>query len=113
MQVTALSPPDTLAALTHPMRRPHSSWAHRVDAGGAILVRLLELKAEVDKAYRPGDKIGMQRVMLKRRLVYEVSGVSMLPMVLVPFVQLPGTLGMFFGVKLSTLPLEQLHRSGV
>ena len=76
--------------------------------------RLLELKAELDKAYRTGDKIGVQRVALKQRRVYEESGVSMLPMLLMPFVQLPVTLGMFFGVKkLCTLPLEQLHWSGV
>ena len=34
-------------------------------------------------------------------------------MLLMPFVQLPVTLGMFFGVKkLSTLPLEKFHWSG-
>jgi len=40
--------------------------------------------------------------------------VSMLPMLLMPFVQVPGTLGMFFGVKhLCTLPLEPFHWCGV
>jgi YidC/Oxa1 family membrane protein insertase len=61
--------------------------------------RLLELKEELDRAYKTGDKIGVQRVALKQRRVYEESGVSMLPMLLLPFVQLPVTLGMFFGVK--------------
>ena len=76
--------------------------------------QLLELKAELEKAYQTGDKIAVQRVALKQRRVYEESGVSMLPMLLMPFVQLPVTLGMFFGVKrLCTLPLEQLHWSGV
>jgi YidC/Oxa1 family membrane protein insertase len=76
--------------------------------------RLVELKEELDRAYRSGDKIGVQRVALKQRRVYEESGVSMLPMLLLPFVQLPVTLGMFFGVKkLCVLPLEQLHWSGV
>ncbi|KAN0120847.1 hypothetical protein V8E52_004116, partial [Russula decolorans] len=38
----------------------------------------------------------------------------MLPMLLMPFVQVPGTLGMFFGVKhLCTLPLEPFHWCGV
>ncbi|KAH9065594.1 60Kd inner membrane protein-domain-containing protein [Lactarius vividus] len=76
--------------------------------------RLLELKEELNRAYQTGDKIGVQRVALKQRRVYEESGVSMLPMLLMPFVQLPVTLGMFFGVKrLCALPLEQLHWSGV
>jgi YidC/Oxa1 family membrane protein insertase len=76
--------------------------------------RLLELKQDLDKAYRTGDKLAVQRVALKQRRVYEESGVSMVPMLLMPFVQLPVTLGMFFGVKrLCALPLEQLHHSGV
>jgi YidC/Oxa1 family membrane protein insertase len=76
--------------------------------------RLLELKEELDRAYKSGDKIAVQRVALKQRTVYGESGVSMLPMLLIPFVQLPVTLGMFFSVKrLCTLPLEQLHWSGV
>ncbi|KAH9033060.1 60Kd inner membrane protein-domain-containing protein [Lactarius hengduanensis] len=76
--------------------------------------RLLELKEELNRAYQTGDKIGVQRVALKQRRVYEESGVSMLPMLLMPFAQLPVTLGMFFAVKrLCALPLEQLHWSGV
>jgi YidC/Oxa1 family membrane protein insertase len=76
--------------------------------------RLVELKAELDRAYKGGDKLAVQRVALKQRRVYEESGVSMLPMLLMPFAQLPVTLGMFFGVKrLCALPLEQLHWSGV
>jgi YidC/Oxa1 family membrane protein insertase len=76
--------------------------------------RLLELKQELDRAYRSGDKIAVQRVALKQHRVYGESGVSMVPMLLMPFVQLPVTLGMFFGVKrLCTLPLEHLHYGGV
>jgi YidC/Oxa1 family membrane protein insertase len=76
--------------------------------------RLMELKEELDKAYKTGDKLAVQRVALRQRKVYEESGVSMLPMLLMPFVQLPVTLGMFFGVKrLCALPLEQFHWSGV
>jgi len=76
--------------------------------------RLLELKQELDRAYRSGDKLAVQRVALKQRRVYGESGVSMVPMLLLPFVQLPVSLGMFFGVKrLCALPLEQLHHSGV
>jgi YidC/Oxa1 family membrane protein insertase len=76
--------------------------------------RLLELKDEFNRAYATGDKLAVQRIALKQRSVYEESGVSMVPMLLMPFVQLPVTLGMFFGVKgLCALPLEQLHWSGV
>jgi YidC/Oxa1 family membrane protein insertase len=76
--------------------------------------RLIELKEELDEAYKTGDKLAVQRVALKQRKVYEETGVSMLPMLLMPFVQLPVTLGMFFGVKrLCVLPLEQFHWSGV
>ena len=76
--------------------------------------RLIELKEELEKAYKTGDKLGVQRIALKQRQVYAESGVSMLPMLLMPFVQLPVTLGMFFAVKrLCTLPLDQLHWSGV
>ena len=61
-----------------------------------------------------GDKIGVQRVALQQHRIYEESGVSSLPMLLMPLVQLPVTLGMFFGVKkLCTPPLEQLPWSGV
>ena len=70
--------------------------------------RLIALKEELERAYKAGDKLRVQRK------VYEESGVSMLPMFLMPFVQLPVTLGMFLGIKrLCALPLEQLHWSGV
>jgi YidC/Oxa1 family membrane protein insertase len=76
--------------------------------------RLMKLKEELDQAYKSGDKLAVQRVALQQRKVYGESGVSMLPMLMMPFVQLPVTLGMFFGVKhLCTLPLEQFHWSGV
>ena len=50
---------------------------------------------------RRRGKIGVQRVMLKLCRVYEQSGVSTLPiiMLLMPFVQLPVTFVVCFGVK--------------
>lgn len=76
--------------------------------------RLMELKEELNQAYKTGDKLELQRIALQQRKVYEESGVSMLPMLAMPFLQLPVTLGMFFGIKhLCALPLEQLHWSGV
>jgi YidC/Oxa1 family membrane protein insertase len=76
--------------------------------------RLLELKTKLEKAYKAGDKIAVQRIAIQQHRVYEESGVGMLPMLMMPFLQLPVSLGMFFGVKrLCALPLEQLHQSGV
>ena len=78
------------------------------------LPRQLELKAELKRAYKTDDKLAMQRVALKQHRVYEESGVTMLLLLLLPFVWLPVTLGMFFGVKrLRGLLLEQLHSSSV
>ena len=65
---------------------------------------MIELKEELDEAYKTGDKLAVQRVALKQRKVYEELGVSMLPV----------TLGMLFGVKrLCALPLEQFNWNGV
>jgi YidC/Oxa1 family membrane protein insertase len=77
---------------------------------------LIKLKEELDQVYKVGDKLAVQRVVLKQCKVYEESGVSMfmLPMLLMPFVQVPITLGMFFGIKhLCALHLEQFHCSSV
>ena len=76
--------------------------------------RLIELLLELDQAYRAGGKLAVRRGAIEQCKVYEESGVSMLPMLLIPFVPVPVTLGMFFGVKhLCTLPLEQFHWTGV
>ncbi|THH19172.1 hypothetical protein EW146_g1953 [Bondarzewia mesenterica] len=76
--------------------------------------RLSALKDELNRAYGSKDTLKVQMVALKQKKVYDQAGVSMLPMLAMPFVQLPVTLGMFFGVKgLCTLPLEQLKYSGV
>ncbi|KAI0056824.1 hypothetical protein BV25DRAFT_1536328 [Artomyces pyxidatus] len=76
--------------------------------------RLMALKEEAARASATRDPLAVQRVSLKQRKVYEEAGVSMLPMLAMPFVQLPVTLGMFFGVKrMCALPVEQLHWSGV
>jgi YidC/Oxa1 family membrane protein insertase len=75
---------------------------------------LLALREEFQRAHKAQDKLALQRIALKQSRVYKESGVSMVPMMLLPFLQLPVNLGMFFGVKrLCALPLEQLHWSGV
>jgi membrane protein insertase Oxa1/YidC/SpoIIIJ len=56
----------------------------------------------------------VQHVALEQRKVYKESGMSMLPMSLMPFVQIPVALGMFFSVKhLCGLLLERFHRSDI
>ncbi len=75
---------------------------------------LAALRQEIMDAKSSGDPLTMQRAIIKQRMVYEKIGVSMGSMALMPFVQLPVTLGMFFGVKkLCDLPLEQLKFGGV
>lgn len=75
---------------------------------------LAALREQIMTAQKSGDPLAMQQAILKQRIVYDKIGVSMGSMALMPFVQLPVTLGMFFGVKsLCDLPLEQLKWGGL
>lgn len=74
---------------------------------------IASIRDEMAEAQKKKDMIGMQRAALRQKLIYEKAGVSLGGMALAPFIQLPVTLGMFFGVKkLCDLPLEQLKYSG-
>lgn len=65
-------------------------------------------------AQKDGDKLALQRVSLKQQKIYSDAGVSMRSMILAPFVQVPVTLGLFFGIKkICELPVEQLKNSGL
>ncbi|KAJ8489373.1 hypothetical protein ONZ45_g13615 [Pleurotus djamor] len=76
--------------------------------------KLLELREEMAKASQTGDRLAMQRCALKQKKIYGDAGVSMWKMLVTPFVQLPVTLGIFFGLKkMCNLPVEQLKDSGV
>jgi YidC/Oxa1 family membrane protein insertase len=76
--------------------------------------RLMAIKDEMAAARQSGDMLAMQRVALKQKKIYEDAGVSMGPMLLSPLIQLPVTLGLFFGIKkMCTLPVEQLKHSGL
>jgi YidC/Oxa1 family membrane protein insertase len=76
--------------------------------------RLLEVKQDMEAARASGDILAAQRVALKQKKIYTDAGVEMSAMILNPFVQLPVTLGLFFGVKgMCTLPVEQLKNSGL
>lgn len=69
---------------------------------------------EMNKIRISGDKLALQRHALKMRKMYKDAGVSMGATALVPIVQIPITLGMFFGVKkLCALPVLQLTCSGL
>lgn len=57
--------------------------------------------------------MAIQRAMLKQKALNEKMGVNMFSMMVMPLVQLPVTLGMFFGVKgLCDSGLEALKWSG-
>ena len=71
------------------------------------------IRDEMQAAQAKKDMLAMQRAALKQKMIYEKAGVSIGGMALAPFIQLPVTLGMFFGVKkLCDLPVEQLKYSG-
>ncbi|KAJ2965527.1 hypothetical protein NUW54_g14089 [Trametes sanguinea] len=75
--------------------------------------QIAEIRDEMAEAQKKRDTLAMQRAALRQKLIYEKAGVSLGGMALAPFVQLPVTLGMFFGVKkLCDLPVEQLKYSG-
>ncbi|KAI0742925.1 60Kd inner membrane protein-domain-containing protein [Daedaleopsis nitida] len=72
------------------------------------------IRDEMNAAQAKKDMLAMQRAALKQKMIYEKAGVSLSGMALAPFIQLPVTLGMFFGVKtMCDLPVEQLKWSGL
>ncbi|EIW56459.1 membrane insertase OXA1 [Trametes versicolor FP-101664 SS1] len=74
---------------------------------------IASIRDEMATAQTKKDMLAMQRAALRQKMIYEKAGVSIGGMALAPFVQLPVTLGMFFGVKkLCDLPVEQLKFSG-
>jgi YidC/Oxa1 family membrane protein insertase len=79
-----------------------------------IQPRILQVQADLRRAKATGDKLALQRTALKMGKLYKDAGVSLTTMTLSPFVQLPVTLGLFFGIrKMCTLPVVQLTHSGV
>jgi len=66
------------------------------------------------KTIDTGDRLAIQRISLKRQKIYEKAGAKVLPSIIMPFVQIPVTLGLFLAVrKMTLLPVEQLKQSGV
>jgi YidC/Oxa1 family membrane protein insertase len=76
--------------------------------------QLIELKKELDQAYKAGDKLAEQPVPTQTTQGIRGLGCEYMPMLLMPFVLVPAALRVFFSVKhLCTLPLERFHWSGV
>jgi YidC/Oxa1 family membrane protein insertase len=76
--------------------------------------QIVASQEELKKIRLSGDKLALQRHALKMRKMYKDAGVSMGVTAFMPFVQLPVTLGLFFGVKkMCDLPLVQLTNSGL
>jgi len=76
--------------------------------------QILQSQKEMDAIRQSGDKLALQRHALKMRKMYKDAGVSLGTSALMPFVQIPVTLGMFFGVKkMCELPVPQLLNSGL
>jgi YidC/Oxa1 family membrane protein insertase len=76
--------------------------------------QMIASQEELKKIRISGDKLALQRHALKMRKMYSDAGVSMGVTALSPFVQLPVTLGLFFGVKkMCELPVVQLTHSGL
>ncbi|KAG6910379.1 hypothetical protein DXG01_011094 [Tephrocybe rancida] len=75
--------------------------------------KIKKLQDEMVKVRQSGDKLALQRLSLKFRKTYSDANVSMGATALVPFVQIPVTLGLFFGIKkMCELPVLQLAHSG-
>ena len=76
--------------------------------------QIVESQEELKRLRLSGDKLALQRHALKMRKMYKDAGVSMGVTAFMPFVQLPVTLGLFFGVKkMCDLPVVQLAHSGL
>jgi YidC/Oxa1 family membrane protein insertase len=76
--------------------------------------QIVAAQEEMKRIRKSGDKITLQRHALKMRKMYQEAGVNMGATALIPFVQIPVTLGMFFGVKnMCNLPVIQLTQSGL
>jgi len=76
--------------------------------------RLMQLRNELQQTGGLSkDPIAVQRISLQQKKIYEEAGVSILTPLLTPLVQIPVSLGLFFGIKkLCDLPLEQLKVGG-
>jgi YidC/Oxa1 family membrane protein insertase len=76
--------------------------------------QLLKAQEDLTKIQQKGDTLALQKQALKMKKMYEDAGVNLGTTFLSPFIQLPVTLGLFFGVKrMCELPVPQLTHSGL
>ncbi|KDQ55946.1 hypothetical protein JAAARDRAFT_36724 [Jaapia argillacea MUCL 33604] len=76
--------------------------------------RMAAVQADMKKAQASRSQLAMQKVMLQQKQIYQDAGVSVTGSLIVPFVQLPISLGMFFAVKrLCESQLVQLQTGGL
>jgi len=70
--------------------------------------------AKMKEAFAKGDQFEIQKLSLQQRALYARIGVNPLSTLVPMLVQIPVTLGTFFGVKgICELPVEQLKWSGL
>ena len=76
--------------------------------------QLLKAQEDMTKIKHKGDTLALQKQVLKMKKMYDDAGVNLGTMFLSPFIQVPVTFGMFFGVKtMCELPVPQLAHSGL
>lgn len=76
--------------------------------------QILASQNELNRIRISGDKLALQKHALKMRKMYNDAGVNMGMTALTPFIQIPLTLGLFFGTKkMCELPVQQLAYSGL
>ena len=74
---------------------------------------IMKITAEMQEANRKADYLQRQKTALKLKAVYDKAGISPLLGFLGPLVQLPVSLGLFFGIKrMCAVPVEQMKWSG-
>jgi YidC/Oxa1 family membrane protein insertase len=77
-------------------------------------LRIKQLQEELSEASKTRDTVKMQRLSLKQKQIYKEANVNLVQSVVNGLVQIPVTLGMFFGVKkICEFPVEQLKYSGI
>jgi len=74
---------------------------------------ILKISTEMQEANRKADHLQRQKTALKLKAIYDKAGANPLLGLIGPLVQLPVSLGLFFGIKrMCTVPVEQMKWSG-
>jgi len=74
---------------------------------------ILKISTEMQEANRKADHLQRQKTALKLKAIYDKAGANPLLGLIGPLVQLPVSLGLFFGIKrMCAVPVEQMKWSG-